>query len=205
MIDVLIIEDDDDIRQALELLIAGTAGFECAGSNRSCEDALSGLDETMPDVVLMDINLPGISGIAGVREIKARVPECEILMLTNYEEESLVFDALCSGAAGYLLKTTPPAKLLDGIREVHQGGAPMSATIARLVVKSFQRSTTTLLTRRETEILSHLCQGKSYKMIADALFISQGTVHSHIKNIYSKLKVNSKSEAVIKALHERLV
>ena len=206
MIDVAIVEDDDDIREGLQLLLDGTDGYDCVGSFASCEDALQEVGVSiLPDVVLLDIELPGMSGVVGSRFIKAKLPECEILMLTNYGDDDLVFESLCNGVGGYLLKTTTPVKLLASIKEIWEGGAPMSAAIAKRVIQSFQRPTETRLTPRELEILTHLCQGKSYKMIAAALFISNGTVHSHIKKIYRKLEVNSKSEAVAKALQQRIV
>ncbi len=205
MISVLIIEDDEDIRQGLQLLIHGTDGYVCVGDYASCEQAIANIEKANPDVVLLDIELPGMSGIDGLSPIKGAAPAADIIMLTNFHDDSKVFESLCRGASGYLLKSIQPAKLLEAIKDVRSGGAPMTANIARMVVQSFRRTASSDLTRRETEILGQLVQGKSYKMIADALFISQGTVHSHIKNIYSKLEVNSKSEAVAKALQERLV
>jgi len=205
VIKVFIIEDDEDIRQGLQLLINGTIGYECVGAYNNCEDAIVDLNDDPPDVVLMDIELPGMSGIEGVAVVKTRLPETNVLMLTNYQDDTKVFDSLCAGANGYLLKSTPPAKLLECIEDVTNGGAPMSATIAKMVITSFRRPTFEELTSRETEILSQLCQGKSYKMISAALFISTGTVHSHIKNIYRKLEVNSKSEAVVKAFQNKLI
>ena len=206
MIEVALIEDDEDIREGLQLLLDDTDSYDCVGSFASCEDALQELGvNILPDVLLLDINLPGMSGVAGSRLIRCKLPECQILMLTNYADDDLIFESLCNGAGGYLLKTTTPGRLLAAIKEVWEGGAPMTAAIAKRVIQSFQRPTETQLTPRELEILSHLCQGKSYKMIAAALFISTGTVHSHIKKIYRKLEVNSKSEAVAKALQQRIV
>ena len=205
MIEVLIIEDDHDIRLGLELLIDGADGYRCAGAYPDCESAFQPIREGQPDVVLLDIELPGMSGIDGIPKIHESAPDADIIMLTNFQDDEKVFDSLCAGAAGYLLKSTQPSRLIEAIREVREGGAPMSATIARLVIGSFKRAPGTKLTRRESEILAQLCQGKSYKMVAEALFISQGTVHSHIKNIYNKLEVNSKSEAVAKAFQQRLI
>ena len=153
----------------------------------------------------MDIGLPGISGLQSIRILKEKLPEIDILVLTIQSESDTVFEALCAGASGYLMKDTPPAQLLDAIRESYEGGAPMSTRIARLVVGSFQIVQQTSLTQREKEVLTHLCKGKSYKMIAEDLFISEETVRRHIKNIYRKLEVHSKSEAVAKAFRERLV
>lgn len=205
MITVAIVEDDGDIRESLALLINGTPGFSCINAYGDCETALDGIAEDPPDVVLMDVGLPGMSGIEGIRLLKERLDEINLLVLTVHDESKLVFDALCAGACGYLLKDTPPAKLLEAIRETYEGGAPMSTQIARMVVGSFRTNPHTALTQRETEVLEQLCKGKSYKMIADTLFISEETVRRHIKHIYRKLQVGSKSEAVAKALKEKLV
>ncbi|MCA9729397.1 MAG: response regulator transcription factor [Candidatus Eisenbacteria bacterium] len=232
---VVVIEDDADIRGALELLISGTPGYTCGGAFGDCESALAALvpggnghpdDGAVPtpdpddasgaaaargrakdllDVVLMDIELPGIDGIEGVRRLRARFPDLDVIMLTVHEDDRSVFDSLCAGACGYLVKTTPAPRILAAIEEVHRGGAPMSPAIARMVAGSFQRGAESPLTARETEILQQLCAGKSYKMIANELYISQETVHSHLKNIYRKLEVNSKTEAMAKAYRERWV
>lgn len=205
MISVSIVEDDDDFRESLTILIDGSPGFSCISAYRDCETALKGIENDLPDVVLMDIGLPGMSGIEGIRKIKEKLPDMDIVVLTIHEEDELVFDALCAGACGYLIKDFQLERLLDAIHEVHQGGAPMSSNIARMVVHSFQMAPHSPLTQRETDILTYLCQGLSYKMIADALCISLETVHSHIEHIYQKLHVHSKSEAVAKALKGRLV
>lgn len=205
MITVAIVEDDLDIRESLALLINGTPGFNCINTYRDCETALEGIVDDPPDVVLMDLGLPGMSGIEGIRLLKEQLDEISLLVLTVHDESKLVFEALCAGACGYLLKETPPAKLLEAIRETHDGGAPMSTQIARMVVGSFRTNPHAALTQRETEVLEQLCKGKSYKMIADTLFISEETVRRHIKHIYKKLQVGSKSEAVAKALKEKLV
>ncbi len=205
-IDVSLIEDDADIRQGLKLLLKGTPGFSCVAAYGDCESALREIVDDPPDVLLMDIQLPGMSGIEGVRRLKKLLPELDIIMLTIHDDDKRVFDSLCAGACGYLVKTTPPAKILESIKEVRNGGAPMSANIARLVIQSFQRSVAdNALTSRELEILSQLCRGKSYKMIADALHVSKGTVHSHLKKIYKKLEVSSMTEAVAKAFQEKLI
>lgn len=205
MITVSIIEDDPDIRQSLGLLINGTPGFACISSYSSCEKGIKGVLTEPPDVVLMDIGLPGMNGIEGIKILKEKMPELDILVLTIQSDDRVVFEALCAGACGYLMKDTPPAQLLEAILETYDGGAPMSTRIARLVVESFKVTPQTSLTQRETEVLTHLCKGKSYKMIADDLFISEETVRRHIKNIYRKLEVHSKSEAVAKAFKEKLV
>ncbi len=205
IIAVTIVEDDDDIRESLALLIGETEGFICAGAFRDCESAIKAVTELRPDVILMDIQLPGMSGIDGVQKVKEIAPSIDVIMLTIHKDDDLVFRSLCAGATGYLVKNTRPAKLIEAIREVYYGGAPMSTNVARMIVGSFHKSTQTLLTARETEVLAHLCKGESYKMIADALFVSEQTVHFHIKNIYQKLQVHSKSEAVAKAFRERLI
>ena len=205
IISVAIVEDDDDIRESLALLINGDDGFSCDQTFRDCESALAGIAGAKPRVVLMDIQLPGMSGIEGVGRIKEKSPTSDVIMLTIHKDDDVVFRSLCAGASGYLVKNAKPERILDAIREVVEGGAPMSGTIARMVVNSFRRTTTTLLTARETEVLTHLCRGESYKIIADALFVSEQTVHFHIKNIYQKLKVHSKSQAVAKAIREKLV
>ena len=205
MITVAIVEDDPDIRESLALLINGTPGYECVATYGSAEKAVKGLLQELPDVVLMDIGLPGMSGIDAIKRLKEKEPDLDILVLTIQSDNTVVFDALCAGACGYLVKDTPPAQLLDAIQETYEGGAPMSTKIARQVVESFQITPHTNLTARETEVLTHLCKGKSYKMIADTLFISEETVRRHIKNIYRKLEVHSKSEAVAKAFKEKLV
>ena len=205
MITVTIVEDDKEIRESLALLINGTQGYTCINTFGDCETTLKYIFDDPPDVILMDIGLPGMSGIEGIRRVKAKMPEIDILMLTVHGDSKLVFDALCAGACGYLIKDTAPSRLLEAIKEVNEGGAPMSSQIARMVISSFKIVQHTKLTPRETEVLAHLCKGKSYRMIAEALFISEETVKRHIKNIYKKLEVSSKSEAVAKALKERLV
>lgn len=205
IISVAIVEDDDEIRETLSLLINGTEGFVCPESYVDCESAMNGVASSKVDVVLMDIQLPGMSGIEGVGRIKERSPRTDVIMLTIHKDDDLVFRSLCAGASGYLVKNTKPERILDAIKEVVEGGAPMSTSIARMIVNSFRKTTTTPLTARETEVLTYLCKGQSYKMIADALFVSEQTVHFHIKNIYLKLQVHSKSEAVAKAIREKLV
>ncbi|MBU2492515.1 MAG: response regulator transcription factor [Bacteroidetes bacterium] len=204
-ITVSIVEDDDEIRESLALLISGTPGFECLTTYEDCESSFEGIEEERPDVVLMDIGLPGMSGIDGIKILKQKLPDLDILVISIRENDKTVFDALCNGASGYLIKETPPARILEAIREVKHGGAPMSTQIARMVVNSFKITPSDSLTQRETEVLTQLCKGMSYKMIADSLFISEETVRRHIKSIYRKLEVHSKSEAVAKAIKEKLV
>jgi DNA-binding NarL/FixJ family response regulator len=205
LIYVSLVEDDDEIRNSLSILINSRHDFKCISAFSSCEEALKILPGDPPDVVLMDITLPGMTGIEGVKRIKERMRDVDIIMLTVHKDDELVVQSLCAGAVGYLMKNTLPDKLLEAIKEVYDGGAPMSTNIARRLVTSFHLNTNPLLTQRETEVLSQLCKGQSYKMIADTLIISEETIHFHIKNIYKKLQVHSKSEAVAKAIKEKLV
>ena len=212
MIKVVVVEDNDTIRDGLKILIDGTDGYSCIGAYPKCEIMLTGLEKLKPDVLLMDIGLPGMNGIEGIKEAKALLPDLNILVLTIYEENDLIFDALCAGACGYLVKKTPPSKLLEAIKEANQGGAPMSSHIARKVIDFFQQKNRTSpkgsknnLTPREREILSGLVEGNSFKAIADSLFISIETVRFHFRNIYKKLHVHSQSEAVAKAIKEGLI
>lgn len=204
-IDVALVEDDTELRQTFALIIDGTPGFSCKRSFGDCESALPALLAAPPDVLLMDIQLPGMSGVEGVAQLRKQLPELDILMLTVQVDADSVFDSLCAGANGYLVKDTPPARLLDAIREVREGGSPMSGQIARKVVASFHRKVESPLSERETEILRRLCDGQSYSVIAEGLFISGHTVRTHIKNIYHKLHVNSRAQAVNKALKDRLI
>lgn len=205
MISVSIVEDDKLIREALKDMINEAEGFECIGSYPDCETAIEDIKRNRPDVMLMDIELPGMTGIEGVKIIKDRHPKIDIIMLTVHEDLSLVFKALSAGACGYLDKSASEDKILDSIKEICDGGAPMSYKIAKLVVSSFQKKPDSILTGREFDVLDLLCKGHSYKEIAFQLFITVGTVRHHIKNIYYKLHVHSKSEAVAKALKERIV
>lgn len=204
-ISVAIIEDDREIRQLMTLLIDSSPGYTCKQSFNDCESALGVIRQDPPEVVLMDIDLPGMSGIEGVRLLKQQYPEIDFIMLTIKEDDDSIFDSLCAGASGYLLKDTPPATLLESIRVVYNGGAPMSAAIARRIVASFRTVAENPLTAREQEILRRLCDGGNYKVIADQLNISGHTVRAHIKNIYSKLHVTSRAEAVRKAIDDKLI
>jgi DNA-binding NarL/FixJ family response regulator len=205
MITVSIVEDDDDIRETLALLIDGSHGFRCASHFCDCEGALAAIVEDPPDVVLMDIELPGMSGIEGAARIKERLPDTDVVMLTIHKDDDLVFQALSAGATGYLLKDSGPEAILAAVRNVREGGAPMSSNVARMIVGSFRKATESPLSPRETDVLAQLCKGQSYRMIGETLFISEDTVHFHIKNIYKKLSVHSKSAAVAKALKDKLV
>ena len=204
-IKVSIVEDDADVRNSLAILLNGSEGFVCVSSHRTAEEALEQIPAKGAQVVLMDINLPRQSGIECVRQLKGRLPKLQILMLTMYEDTDLIFNSLTAGASGYLLKRTPPAKLLEAIEEVHKGGAPMSGKIARIVVQHFQNlkapsAETAALSPREREILDLLAKGHRYKEIAELLCISFDTVRAHLRNIYEKLHVRSRTEAVVKYL-----
>jgi DNA-binding NarL/FixJ family response regulator len=207
---VALIEDQREVREGLGALIQGTHGFECAARYRTMEEALEGIGRIAPDVVLTDLGLPGMSGIDGIRILRERHPDTPILALTIHDDDDRVFDALCAGASGYLLKNTPPARLLDALREAVGGGAPMSPEVARRVVQLFREfrppeRAAHRLTPQETELLKLLVDGHYYKTAADVMGISINTVSFHLKNIYTKLQVHSKTEAVAKALRERLV
>lgn len=206
LIEVSVIDDDDDFRNSLDILISGTRDLACISDYRDCETAIKKLVEDPPDVILMDVELPGISGIEGVWRIKQELPEVAIIMLTIHEDNESVFESLRNGASGYLVKNVEPAELLQAIKEVHEGGSPMSMPIARMVTRSFHKNPPLApLSPREQEVLKKLCEGKSYQAIANDLFISKTTVKFHIKNIYHKLHVSNKAEAVGKAKDDHIV
>jgi DNA-binding NarL/FixJ family response regulator len=209
-IKVALIEDRREIRDGLAMLINGTQGFKCTGSYRSMEDALPRIGTDLPDVALCDIGLPGMSGIEGMRILKEKFPALLLLMLTIYDDDERIFDALCAGACGYLLKKTPPAKLLEGLREAVDGGSPMSPEVARRVIALFRdirppERADYELTPHETRLLKLLVEGHNYKTAALELNVSINTISFHMRHIYEKLQVHSKSEAVAKALRDRLV
>jgi DNA-binding NarL/FixJ family response regulator len=202
---VSIVEDDDRVRESLASLIDGAKGFRCASAHSNAETALKMVPPEKPDVVLMDIHLTRMDGIECVRRLKAGDSRQLILMLTAYEDDDLIFQALKAGANGYLLKQTSPADLLAAIKDVHEGGAPMSSNIARKVIKSFHQSepassTTESLSPREREILNLLAKGYMNKEIADRLQIAFETVCTHLRSIYNKLHVRSRSQAIVKYL-----
>ena len=206
-IKVAIIEDDDWIRQNLATQLHDTEGFFCAGAYRSGEEALERIPGNVPDVVLMDINLPKMNGIECVRQLKVLVPAVQILMLTVYEDSDKIFNSLLAGASGYLLKRTPRSELLAAIADVYRGSSPMTGHIARKVVQYFNQrghndTEIEKLSKREHEVLDHLAQGVPYKEIADVMSLSIDTVRIHIKGIYSKLHVHSRGEAVAKYLRK---
>ncbi len=202
---IVIIEDNQQIREAFTLLLNLRDDFSVVGNYGNCEEAIKNLSDDAPNIVLMDIDLPGISGIEGTKIIKKNLPAANIIIITVFENGKTVFDALCAGATGYLTKNSDRDRLMSAIDEVIKGGAPMSSKIARLVVQSFQKNTNSPLTSRETEILSQIAEGKSYTNIADTIFISKETVKYHIKNIYIKLQVNNKADAIKRANEDRLI
>jgi DNA-binding NarL/FixJ family response regulator len=200
-----IIEDDQLIREGFNQLINSEEKCECVASYGSCEAALKDIENHLFDVFLVDIELPGISGIEGIPKIKGILPNVNIIVITVHENDDLVFQALCGGATGYLTKNISPTKLIDSIIEANTGGAPMSTRIARMVVGSFQKNLNSPLTKRETQVLELLSKGKSYSTIADELFVDKETIRTHIKNIYLKLEVHSKADAIEKALKNKLI
>jgi DNA-binding NarL/FixJ family response regulator len=208
---VVIFEDNKALRDSLYMLVDGSPGFTCTGSFANCRKVIKDIESSEPDVVLMDIDMPGISGIEAVQLIKKQFPHIQILMQTVFEEDDKIFASICAGASGYLLKKTPPVKILDAIKETAEGGAPMTPSVAAKVLQMFQKQSISTpvefidLSEREKEVLKHLVTGDSYKMIAAACYISIDTVKTHIKSIYQKLHVNSKSEAVAKAIIQKLI
>jgi DNA-binding NarL/FixJ family response regulator len=210
VIKVALVEDRREIRDALGAIIEGTEGFRCTGTFRTMEQALAEIGRDLPDVVLSDIGLPGMSGIEGVAILKERYPAMLLLMLSVYEDDERIFDALCAGACGYLLKRTSPARLLESLKEAVQGGSPMSPEVARRVVALFRdfrppEKADYQLTPHETRLLKLLVEGHTYKTAAAELGVSINTISFHMKHVYEKLQVHSKSEAVAKALLNRLI
>lgn len=206
---VVIIEDIRDVREGLATLINGTKGFRCETTFRTMEEALPRIEDARPDVILTDIGLPGMSGIEGIRLLRQWRMDAPIVALTVYDDDERIFAALCAGATGYLLKNTPPARLLESLEEVTAGGAPMSPEVARRVISLFRdfrppEHAPYHLTPQETELLKLLVDGHHKKTAAAAMGISVNTVSFHLKNVYDKLQVHSKTEAVAKAIRERL-
>jgi len=207
---VAIVEDRRDIREGLASLIKFTEGYECTASFRSMEEALEKIRFELPNIMLVDIGLPGMNGIEGIRLLKESYPQLLLLMLTVYDDDEMIFDALCAGACGYLLKKTPPALLIESLKEAMSGGAPMSPEVARRVIKLFREirppdRAEYKLTPHELRLLKLLVEGHNYKTAAVAQKVSVTTIAFHMRNIYEKLQVHSKSEAVAKALRNRLV
>ncbi len=205
-----IVEDMRNIREGLVTLINFTEGFACSGGYRSMEEAIPRIKGNVPDVLLSDIGLPGMSGIEGVRILKESFPEMTVLMLTVYDDDERIFDALCAGASGYLLKRTSPAKIIENIREAVSGGAPMSPEVAARVIRLFREvrppeKVDYDLTPHETRLLKLLVEGHNYTTAAEELGVSYNTIKFHMRHIYEKLQVHSKSEAVAKALQGRLI
>jgi len=210
MIKVAVFEDRPDLRQALISLLESSAGIECCGAWENCDNIIAIMQVNQPHVVLMDIEMPGINGIQGLQIMQEHFPAISVIMLTVFEDDDNVFNSLCLGAHGYLLKRMPPGKIIDAIKEVYAGGSPMTSSVARKVLQTFAQQNKKPannygLTQREKDILQSLVQGNSYKMIAAALNISIDTVRSHIRKIYDKLHVHSMNEAVAIALKNKIV
>lgn len=202
---VLLVEDDQEIRNSFTLIVNSSQKFLVVNSYGNCEDAIAALNRDKPEIILMDIELPGMNGIQGTKMIKDKSPHIDVIMVTVYEDSELVFEALKAGAAGYITKSANYLELLTALEEIVKGGAPMSSRIARMVIDNFHVNPNSPLTKRETEILQLISEGKTYTQISEELFISKETAKTHIKNIYSKLQVNSKSEAIAKANLEKLI
>jgi DNA-binding NarL/FixJ family response regulator len=207
---VAIVEDRREIREGLAMLINGTDGYNCVGAYRSMEEALGRIGHQLPDVTLLDIGLPGMSGIEGLRILKERYPTMLLLILSVYDDDERIFDAMCAGAVGYLLKKTPPLKLLESLKEAVQGGVPMSPEVARRVISLFREIRPPEradydLTPHETRLLKLFVKGHNYKTAAKELGVTVHTISFHLRSIYEKLQVHSKSAAVAKALENRLL
>jgi DNA-binding NarL/FixJ family response regulator len=208
LIRVLIYEDDKDLREGLAQFLRIDNEFEVAGQFENCDTIQTDVAQLNPDILLMDIDMPGTNGIEGIQLAKVAKPSLNILMFTVFDDDKKIFDSICSGADGYLLKKTPPEKIIEGLKDVYNGGAPMTPSIAKKVLNFFPRKdakTMELLTAKELEILVHLVNGNSYKQIAGVQKVSIETVRTHIKHIYSKLHVSSMSQAVAKAINNKIV
>jgi DNA-binding NarL/FixJ family response regulator len=204
-ITVCIVEDDPDLRETIGGYVAGAKIYTCLGAFATGEAALQSIPSLKPDIVLMDINLPGMNGIQCVKKLKEKMPKLLVMMLTVYENSDRIFEALSAGASGYLLKSTPPEKLLEAIEDLRGGGSPMSSNIARKVVQAFHPSSAAApliekLSPREQQVLNYLAEGCSYKQIAAEMNLSMGTIRTYIRSMYEKLHVNSRTEAVVKYL-----
>ena len=207
MITVSIVDDEKELCQSIATFVNGSSGFRCVSTHHSAEAALKHLPSEKPEVVLMDINMAGMNGIECVKRLKGLLPQIQIVMLTVYEDAEQIFKALSAGASGYMLKRLTPAKLLEAIREVNEGGSPMSSSIARKVVASFRKSGQSVeekvhLSPREQMVLESMSKGLTYKQTADQLGISIDTIRTHVRRIYEKLHVQSRTEAVAKYLRQ---
>jgi DNA-binding NarL/FixJ family response regulator len=202
---VVIIEDNIPLSKGYKAILDSTTSYDVVAVYDTCEEAIANLKTDQPKIILMDIELPKMNGVQGTKKIKSINPKIDILMVTVYENSETVFDALCAGASGYITKNTTQQQLTTALDEVIDGGAPMSINIAKMVVQSFRKSTTSLLSERETEVLTLLASGKSYNSVAEAMFISVNTIRFHIKNIYEKLQVCTREEAIEKANKNRLI
>lgn len=202
---IMIVEDDQEIRNSFTLIVNSSQKFMVVNAYGTAEEAIANLNRDKPEIVLMDIELPGVNGIHGTKAIKDKSPHTDIIMVSVYEDSELVFEALKAGASGYITKSANYMELLTALEEIVKGGAPMSSRIARMVIDNFHVNPNSPLTKRETEILQLISEGKTYTQISEELFISKETAKTHIKNIYSKLQVNSKSEAIAKANLEKLI
>lgn len=202
---VVLVEDDQEIRNSFSLIVNSSPKFVVVNGYASGEEAITSLQKDKPEIVLMDIELPGMNGIQATKTIKDKMPTADIIMVTVYEDSDLVFEALKAGASGYITKSANYMELLSALEEITKGGAPMSSRIARMVIDNFHVNPNSPLTKRETEILQLISEGKTYTQISEELFISKETSKTHIKNIYSKLQVTCKSEAIAKANLEKLI
>ena len=205
MADIVIVEDNEEIRKGWEYLIKSGGKHDVVGAYETCEEFLKHLENDNPSMVLMDINLPGMDGIEGTRQAKITSPNLNIMIVSIFEDPEMIFNAICAGATGYLVKHSGPEELFKAIDQLEAGGSPMSSNVARMVIESFHKTSESPLSERETEVLSGLVKGKSYNEIGKLLFISKDTVKFHIKKIYIKLEVTSKGEAIEKATKNKLL
>lgn len=202
---VVIVEDDLGIREAYQIIINGSMGYQIVATYGNVEALLKDIYKVLPDIVIMDIGLPGINGVEGTFQIKRVLPYVEVVIMTVYEDSKFVFESLKNGASGYISKSSNYLELLNALDEIGKGGAPMSSRIARMVVNEFHASGSGLLTRRETEVLKLIASGKTYTQIANELLISKETTKVHTRNIYKKLQANTKAEAVSIAFEKRII
>jgi DNA-binding NarL/FixJ family response regulator len=208
LINLLIYEDDQDLGEGLRHFLNATQEFNVEACYNNCDTIQADLKQSGAEIILMDIDMPGTSGIDGVRIAKVVKPGIIVLMFTVFDDDKKIFDAICAGADGYLLKKTTPEKIIEALKDAYHGGAPMTPSIAKKVLNFFPKPITSdseLLTEKEREVLQHLVNGKSYKQVATAMKVTIETVRSHIKNIYRKLHVNSMSQAVAKAINQKLI